>query len=80
MDRALLGNWSLNNSGPNTRKAQKKEYGIFYAVGAVTAATQRCGKHFSTTIYVVFCVWSVRRLYNEIPGITKAVFQYLRVF
>jgi hypothetical protein len=35
----------------------------------------RRGKHSFTTAEAVSCEWSVRRLYNEIPGITKAVFQ-----
>jgi hypothetical protein len=43
-------------------------------------AMQRHGKQSFTTIDGVFCAWSVQRLYNEIPAITKAVFRYFRVF
>jgi hypothetical protein len=38
---------------------------------------QHHGKHSFTTIEAVFCAWSVRRIYNEIPGITKCVFECL---
>jgi hypothetical protein len=39
----------------------------FYGVRAATVSMQHRGLHFSTAIEIVFCAWSVRRLYNEIP-------------